>query len=146
MSISFYVSNEAGDWVFTRDELNPGDWVMNPETGWEEEVPNPSYRADLDINVATRNARIILDALGYELDDEGFWSDSITTFLSRGQAYLRSRLGKQSKGFDDVISEGPGPRMIDCGLPNGYAEKQIHRLVVMAQEGQSRGAVTIYAA
>lgn len=145
MSVSFYVANDAGEWVFTRDETNPGDWIWNEELGYEEEVPNPLFRPELDINLGNRNARLVLDALGYEMDEEGFWQDTIDTFINKARSYLRSTIGKQSKGFDDVVTTD-GPYMVDCGLPTGYIEKQVHRLVVLAQEGKQRGATVIYGA
>lgn len=168
MGMAFYASkrstaNPAGEWVFTDTELKQGDYV-GPEDS-ETFVPNPSYRPEFNIDMSDANARLVLEALGYAVEG-GSWDANPQEFLARIDQWLRRNLDRPSKGIPtrvtgDVMTieriVAPGTvvteqvstnlrRFIDCGIPDGYVNRQVRRLAVFTREAIRRGADLIYAA
>jgi hypothetical protein len=146
MSITFYAGKQVGDsieWVFTKDELADRNYTdpMDPD---DEGTPNPAYRPELDVNLSNRNAAYVLAELGIELDD-GYFSIPINDLLIRCTNLLRGSLKYKRQGIRTTVQAEPGhPTIIDMGIEEGYVERQVMRISVLAREGKARGAEYIY--
>lgn len=149
MSISVYagkfVDEKTIDWVFTREETTAVFYkdFLDPD---DEGIPNPAYRPEFDINMTNHNARVVFEKLGVHVDDGGFFQVPVDEMINRCTAYLRRHFGKKSPGEKPYVLEGPGATFIHCGTDDGYIEKQVHRIAVLAREGKARGAEVIYGA
>lgn len=144
MSITFYAGKRVGDsvtWVFDKDEITERFYKDYYD---EEGTPNPAYRPELDINMSNRNAAYVLFHLGIALED-GF-STPIDEFINRCTNLLKGSLkGGKKQGLLTTMQTEPGyATIIDWGIDQGYVEKQVLRLSILAQEGKARGAEIIY--
>jgi hypothetical protein len=105
MSVSFYLGN-------LKDDVTTIDFVK-----------------DLDINMSNSKARMVLNALGIpDTDDLGGQLDRVQ-FANLCASWLQQHIGKQSAKIDTSVMRGTfGATFIDCGVPEGYINRQIRRL------------------
>lgn len=128
--------------VFPDVWLNDRNYI-DPYDVYEVGTVNPDYRPDLDINLSNANAEMIINLLGYAVED-GCFSANIDEFIARATQYLQKKVGKPSAGIKTEVTIGAqGCTMYDCGTPDGYNERTILRIVVMAREGKKMGATEI---
>ena len=144
MSISFYAGKRVGDsvtWVFDKDEITERFYKDYMD---DEGTPNPAYRPELDVNMSNRNAAYVLFQLGIALED-GYFSTPVEEFINRCTNLLKGSLKGRKQGILTTVQAEPGyATMIDCGVEQGYVERQVLRLSILAQEGKARGAEVIY--
>jgi hypothetical protein len=123
--------------------------VLEPEIYSElsdlEGTPNPDYNPVLDVNLTNRNMRIVLAALNIELIEDHFHMNA-KEFQARCVAWLRANIGKQPiVGFETTKHKNEnGPTVFDCGISDGYLNKNIQRLSALASAVIEMGADIIY--
>lgn len=129
-----FESSETQCFLFEPD--NSVQDVNNPP-------PNPSYRPELDMNLTHRNMRDVLNAVGYELDEDGLLVD-IQQFIRAVTLWRTTNLTTESPGLDASILKAPGrAAVIDCGRRPGYINDKIQQAGQIAVEGRQRGATHI---
>lgn len=103
-----------------------------------------SARSGPDFN--NRNAGLVLQALGYTVED-GFFSAPLAEFAARAAQWLQKSLGQRSEEVQAQDLTGDiGPVWIEAGLREGYMQERIHDLSVFANEGKVLGHSEIYGA
>lgn len=95
---------------------------------------------DLECNVSNANGYSILEALCIEADPCG--GLPINEFIGRGQVWLKRNIGKPSEEIEVTESRAAPDKclVIDCGRQEGYLNRRIQELVMLAQEGKAKGA------
>lgn len=145
MSITFYpyiLENQTYRWPASLD--NKFERYLNTDADDADAWPvNPEYDERVDINLANRNARIVLDALGLDPGDS-CGAVPISTLHNLITSVLRRRFGTRSPALDVTESGGDGHAlMIDCGLDEGYIEATLLRIQRMIAVGKEHGATHI---
>lgn len=116
---------------------------------WEaenlEDYRNPDYHPNLELNLSNRNfVYIMRDVLGFHGNSYGGFEVDIDQFINISQKWLRDHLGKPSPAIPNEESLGDqGARLIVCGLREGYENDNIHRMVLIAQEGKRFGGEVV---
>lgn len=146
MSISFFAGRREADItssVFTSEET-----VERFYKSWDDDegTANPGYRPELDINLSNRNARYVLAQLGITMDDD-FFEVTVDQMVNLCTHLLRRSLKGQRSGIESSVDRQAGhATMIDCGVEQGYVERQVMRILTLCREGKARGAEVIYGA
>ena len=127
--------------VFPHQWLREGEYI---DSGWQEVfIPNPEYRPNLDLNATERNMRVVFTAMGIPIED-GCLLLEINQFIGIATNWLQRHIGKIVAGFNGTVSqESNKVVVIDGGLPDGYVNAQIRKMVHIAQEGKKLGATHI---
>jgi hypothetical protein len=94
---------------------------------------------DDDVNLSNSNGRLVLRSLGIEPDPELCGQLPIVTFLNICRSWLRSNFGTPSLEIETVVDGN----FIDCGIGEGYINRRVHELAVMAHKGREAGATDI---
>lgn len=142
MSISFYGINNEGKIVFSIDKTQSTIYINDED----DERPNPNYDSRLDVNFSNRNAKMILDALGIQLDDDEYFTMNAKEFAARCSQWLKKNIGKTSREINSEIeSQSNEPTIYHGGVTEGYLNKSIQRLAVFARTVIELGATKIYA-
>lgn len=126
-------------------EAHNPEIITYPEN-WDGEVirrPNPAYIADAAMDLSNANARAVVEALGFDADDECFSLEigAVIAACTRWQAKANFAASPEVP-----VSEEQGAlgcRMVDLGRPEGYLNDRIATLHRMAVEGRKRGATLI---
>jgi hypothetical protein len=149
MSMQFSAVKSATDSIAAtairvfRDELvesfYPGGWMPDADG-----IPNPHYRADLDINLSNANAGDVAHALGWRIVG-GYLEVPISQAIEDCTAYLKRHIGRQSPAVPPRMLRD-GPLLIECGRREGYLEQTIHRIALMLRVANQRGATHLTAA
>ena len=142
MSISVYAAirqNEEITWVATTSEMTSTIYEDDDDC---EGQPNPAYNRIFDINWATRNARIVLAAIGIHLGEDECFEISVDSLIGLTTSWLRQHLDRPVAGLTPVRDAN----VFHCGVDDGYVNVQVHRLSVLARAAQERGANIVYGA
>ena len=144
MSISVYAgirnaSTQEIVWVATSSEMTSTIYADDDDC---EGTANPEYNRIFDINWATRNAKMVLAALGLQLGEDEYFEISIDSLIGLTTSWLRQHLNRPVAGLEPVMDG----RFIHCGQDDGYINAQVHRLSVLARAAQERGADMVYGA
>lgn len=96
------------------------------------------------VNVSNGNAGLIVQQLGYGLEDGTFFVP-IDEFIARAKGWLDANV-RPSPMLPHVIDEQPGrATFIHYGLPEGYLQRQIGRLLDLAIRGKDAEATHVFA-
>ena len=94
----------------------------------------------LEVNLANRNATLVLAELGYATDDNGCFSAPTTEFLAVCRSWLARNLDRPSLEMPTVELS---PSWVDCGRPEGYLNNTVRRLVALAQAAREAGMARV---
>lgn len=134
-------------WRSVFDGAETSYYDLPPGWSWSslEEPPlNPDFRADLVMNLSNENMRRVVEAMGYELDEDGLVAP-ISEFCARGTQWLRQHLDKPSESVADVVGRGTrGAVTVSAGMRRGYLNEVVLRAVRIAREGKRRGATHVF--
>ena len=112
----------------------------------KDPTPNPSYKPELDLNLANANMRQVFAELGYPTDLEEADPFPIDEFIGRTTQWLQKAIDKQSPEEPTTIDNNPGgPTMISGGKPEGYFNMAIKDMNKIARAGKEAGATHIWA-
>jgi len=116
------------DWVFPREWLKPS--LNDPYSDQdEEEIPNPEYRNDLDLNITNRNAKIVMDALGFQFENGQYPVIPIDKFINIARRWLQTHIDKPSSGLDHTTNETDDELMIQAQTQIEHADTFIRKMV-----------------
>lgn len=112
------------------------------ERGESAFIPNPDYVEDAGMTLSNGNARALLGALGFALDEDDFAQLPIDEVQ---RACLKALNGPAAQAVTPSTVSGaavgePGPTMIDCGRPEGYMERRLRKLAAIIARGRREGA------
>lgn len=93
------------------DSVFPKEWT-DQNLGWrdlgdgdEEEIENPEYRPDLDMNLSNDNMGDLMDSLGFDNDGDSSYNIPIDQFIQAAQRWLKQHLDKPAGGRDSFEHE-----------------------------------------
>jgi hypothetical protein len=131
----------------------------------ELDLPNPHYDARLDLNMSERNAAFVLNELGLHTADLMEKPDpTLKAFgvLTTGrdalynsdpmpidafESGLRATIARNSEPIFGLpgcdLPAGPGPRVIDPGVADGYANRRLNDLLRLVEAAREYGATHI---
>ncbi len=151
-SMSFsagHKDQEKGHWTSDTDsgdryapEVYRNDYPMD-----KDPTPNPSYKPELDLNLANTNMRQVFDELGYSTDIEESPPIDINEFIGRTTQWLQKAIDKPSPEEPVTVDKNPGgPTMYSGGKREGYFNEVIIAMNKIARIGKERGATHVWAA
>lgn len=125
MSMDFYASKQESEGCY------------GPVFGFED-------GDETSLNVSNSNAQRLVEALGYKFDEETFFVP-IDEFIERATKWLDAN-PLPSPMTPHVIDEAPGrATFTHFGLPAGYFQRQIGRLLDLAVQGKKAEATHVFA-
>lgn len=142
MPVRLFAEERGGTWrsVFTKQEtdyfLEDGR-SMDQMEAWEI---NPAYRADLDFNLSTRNMRLVMGELGFDVTDDGALIE-IGQFQRASARWLTRHLGERSAAVD--AETHCDMRWLEVGLREGYLSDRIEKAAYIVREGRKRSATHV---
>lgn len=159
MSISFYIyvqkqTNDGMLWTWPeacngkmRPTIVPKFATQEESWAWINSdvavVPNPNYDPRLDINMANRNARFVLNELGM-LPDGGVEECTPIT-IDVFEAGVKATLAWHEPiyGIPGHVSRGKGPTIIEPGIRDGYANARMEQMLKLVEAAREYGATHI---
>ena len=87
---------------------------------------------DLIINMCNGNAVRVTEALGIDLEDEG-WCGSMSAKDFLGRVVMALALAPVDEGMPSYDHVGPGARMIEGARRPGYLQERLGQLHELAQ-------------
>lgn len=110
-------------------------------------IPASCDRDDDDrfsINMCNSNALDVLESLGYPEMSESDTPIPIEVFLERVTAALRRSIDRPSPAIEThAVHSATSMSIIVGGRVEGYVQKRLHQLAVMARECRDAGATHI---
>jgi hypothetical protein len=92
-----------------------------------------------EMNCSNANARAILTALGLPADECGTFN--LKAAAAMCHLWLQAHIDAPDLGVPTTVERGAlGAIMIDFGIPQGYLNRRIHELSVIAGAGIALGA------
>ena len=98
----------------------PEEWTrelnndyMSPTFQDDEDIPNPNYKPELNLDMSQRNAQIVMSALGLSPSDEGF-NMPIDQFINLARHWLKTHINKPSTGFGNTQNATDDELMIQA--------------------------------
>jgi hypothetical protein len=88
---------------------------------------------DLDVNMSNRNAALVCQTLGIELDPD--WCGEMPALDFQGRVLMALAVAPTDEGMPSYEHVGPGARMIEGARRAGYTQErlgQLHDLAVWA--------------
>lgn len=129
------------------------------------DLPNPDYDVRLDVNMAERNAAFVLNELGLHSADLMEKPDPVLRVfglvttgrdalynsepmpIDAFEAGLRATMARNVEPIFGLpgcdIDDGRGPRMIDSGVADGYANRRFIDLLRLVEAAREYGATHI---
>lgn len=110
-------------------------------SGWKfiNEIESISSPEDLDINMNNRNAALVSESLGIDLNTEG-WCGSTTAEDFLGRVLMALAITPADEGMPSYEVPGTGARMIEGARNPGYVQErlgQLHTLALWAVENDA---------
>ena len=94
---------------------------------------------ELEINMSNSNAFRVCGTLGIDLEAEG-WCGSLPADDFLGRVLLALAIEPVDAGVPAHELPGIGPRWIECGRPEGYAQERLGQLRELADWAIAHGA------
>jgi hypothetical protein len=120
------------------------DWY-NGE-GDQSRFSNPDYDPRLTVNLNQRNARYVLNELGFLADQDGELSGvmALDSFVIGVSEAIRRLGNEREPGFGSYIERTPGRMIsINCGILDGYLNDRLASLLRLAEAAKEYGATLI---
>ena len=115
------------------------------QTDWPYDkapTPNPDYNPEEDLSLSNANMREVMDALGYDAED----NIPIDEFIGKATQFLKKSIGKLSPAEPDQVDQkAGGGAFIDAGKPEGYFQKAVMAMSKIARIGKERGGTHVTA-
>lgn len=112
--------------------------LINHADGYKLYEPVPGNHG---ANLSNRNAFIVLAALGVDDLDMSCGGMPIDEFMGKAQSWLQAHIGKPSTKVETKVDVGDKRcTMVDFGIDEGYVNRRIREMVMLAQDGKAKGA------
>ncbi|AXN53284.1 hypothetical protein PBI_THONKO_12 [Mycobacterium phage Thonko] len=98
---------------------------------------------DLDVNMSNRNAALVADALGIDLDADG-WCGSATADDFMGRVVMALALAPSDEGMPSYEHVGPGARMVEGARRPGYLQERLRELHELAEWAVAHSAEVVW--
>ena len=143
-SMSFHAYKKREDGVFTPvtgDESKFQDKVYARDfDGDAFDFLNPDYNQDHALNLANANARLVMDAIGYDEDD----TPPIDEFIARTTQWLQKNIGNSSPEEPSQTDKTPGGMTtVSGGRDEGYLNQVVKKMNAIARDGKKLGATHV---
>lgn len=93
---------------------------------------------ELDVNMNNRNAAMVCEALGIELDPD--WCGEMDAADFQGRVLMALALSPADEGMPSYEHAGPGARMVEGARRPGYLQERLGQLHELAAWAVGHGA------
>ena len=115
------------------------------DEGLDPFIPNPDFTPDAGMNMANHNAELLFEILGFKRDlNESFYLLEIEKVHEAAMRTLAS--AKSAFSSPDRTEKGSaGATFHIGGIPDGYIEEKLRKLLAIIVKGRPLGATHILA-